>query len=115
MCRFLQSRGYDVWVFTSEYCSVDYIRGLLKKYHVEPDGIITVSGRIEKTTEDKKKRIKDIINKKYLRTLTLYDDMMIVVNNRSGASNQIPLEGKGNEWVLSVEKVVKGLEESDEK
>ena len=114
LCRFFQSRGYDVWVFTSEYCSVDNIRGLLKKYHVEPDGIITASGRIEKTTEYKK-RIREIIKKKYLRTLTLYDDIMIVVNSQSGASDQIPLEGKANEWVLSVENAVKRLEESDEK
>lgn len=114
LCRFFQSRGYDVWVFTSEYCSVDHIEGLLKRYHVTPDGIITASGRIEKTEENKKKRIREMMKKKYIRTITLYNDLMIVVNSQTGDSDQIPLEGSANEWVLDVEKAVKGIEESEE-
>lgn len=114
LCRFFQSRGYDVWVFTSEYCSVDHIEGLLKRYHVTPDGIITASGRIEKTEENKKKRIREMMKKKYIRTITLYNDLMIVVNSQTGDSDQIPLEGSANEWVLDVEKAVKGIEENEE-
>ena len=114
LCRFFQSRGYDVWVFTSEYYSVDHIEGLLKRYHVTPDGIITASGRIEKTEENKKKRIREMMKKKYIRTITLYNDLMIVVNSQTGDSDQIPLEGSANEWVLDVEKAVKGIEENEE-
>ena len=112
LCRFLQSRGYDVWVFTSEFCSVDHIERLLKRYHITPDGIITASGRIEKTEENKKKRIREMMNKKYIRTITLYNDLMIVVNSQTGDSDQIPLEGLANEWVMDIEKAVKGLEEN---
>ncbi len=114
LCRFFQSQGYDVWVFTSEYCSVDHIEGLLKRYHVTPDGIITASGRIEKTEENKKKRIREMMKKKYIRTITLYNDLMIVVNSQTGDSDQIPLEGSANEWVLDVEKAVRGIEENEE-
>ena len=114
LCRFLQSRGYDVWVFTSEFCSVDHIERLLKRYHITPDGIITASGRIEKTEENKKKRIREMMNKKYIRTITLYNDLMIVVNSQTGDSDQIPLEGLANEWVMDIEKAVKGLEENEE-
>lgn len=114
LCRFLQSHGYDVWVFTAEYCSVDQIEGLLKRYHTIPDGIITASGRIEKTVEDKKERIRDMMKKKYVRTITLYNDLMIVVNSQTGDSDQIPLEGPANEWSINVEKAVKRLEESEE-
>ncbi len=114
LCRFFQSRGYDVWVFTSEYCSVDHIEGLLKRYHVTPDGIITASGRIEKTEENKKKRIREMMKKKYIRTITLYNDLMIVVNSQTGDSDQIPLEGLANEWVMDIEKAVRGLEENEE-
>ena len=114
LCRFLQSRGYDVWVFTSEFCSVDHIERLLKRYHITPDGIITASGRIEKTEENKKKRIREMMNKKYIRTITLYNDLMIVVNSQTGDSDQIPLEGLANEWVMDIEKAVRGLEENEE-
>lgn len=110
LCRFLQSYGYDVWVFTSDYMSVDHIEGLLKKYHVKPDGIITASGRIEKTNNEKKKRIKEIIKKKYLRTLNLYNDMMIVIDSSSGDYDNVPLEGSANEWVKAVENAVKKIE-----
>lgn len=115
LCRFLQSRGYDVWVFTSDYHSVDYMEDLFKRYNVKPDGIITAVGRIEKTSEDKKKRIKDILQKKYEKTLTLYNDMIIAVDSRSGDYDQIELKGSAEEWVVSVENAVKRMEESAEK
>ena len=110
LCRFLQSCGYDVWVFTAGYYSVDHIAGLLKRYHVKPDGIITASGRIEKTSEDKKNRIKEIMKKKYTRTLNLYNDMMIVVDGASGDFDQIPLESPADQWVMAVENAVKKIE-----
>ena len=37
---------------------------------------------------------------------------MIVVNSQTGDSDQIPLEGLANEWVMDIEKAVKGLEEN---
>ena len=114
LCRFLQLHGYDVWVFTSEFSSVDHIEGLLRRYHTAPDGIITASGRLEKTAENKKNRIREMMNKKYIRTITLYNDLMIVVNSQTGDSDQIPLEGLANEWVMDVEKAVRGLEENEE-
>ena len=54
------------------------------------------------------------MKKKYIRTITLYNDIMIVVNSQTGDSDQIPLEGSANEWVLDVEKAVKGIEENEE-
>ncbi|MCR5421933.1 MAG: hypothetical protein K6E98_13120 [Lachnospiraceae bacterium] len=44
LCRFLQSAGYDIWVFTSDYCSVDHIEKLLNLHNIKADGIITASG-----------------------------------------------------------------------
>ena len=114
LCRFLQAQNYDVWVFTADYYSVDYIEGLLKKYHAAPDGIVTATGKVQNTTEDKKNRIKDIMKKKYIRTLTLYNDMLLVADSGSGDYNQIPLEGAEDNWVMSVEKAVKRLEEGNE-
>lgn len=113
LCRFLQSKGYDLWVFTSDFYSVDYIERLLKKHYIKPDGIITASGRIEKTAEDKKKRIKELMKKKYSRTLNLYNDMMILVESQTGDYEQFPLEGSANDWVKSVEKVVKKIDDNE--
>ncbi|MBQ7464809.1 MAG: transcriptional regulator [Lachnospiraceae bacterium] len=115
LCRFLQSMKYDVWVFTADYCSVDYIEDLLKKYHVRPDGIITASERLQRTSEEKKNQIKDVMRKKYIRTLTLYNDMVLVVDNESGDYRQIGLEGTAEDWSASVIKAVKGIEGSEEK
>ncbi|MCR5357492.1 MAG: ParB N-terminal domain-containing protein [Lachnospiraceae bacterium] len=112
LCRFLQAAGYDIWVFTPDFYSVDYIEELLKRHHIKPDGIITASGRLEKTNEDKKKRIKEIMKKKYTRTLNLYNDMIIAVENPSGDFEQIPIEVPADEWVMAVENAVKKLEEN---
>ena len=114
LCRFLQAHGYDVWVFTSEYYSVDYIEKLLKKYNVKPDGIITASGRIEKTKGAKKDRIKELMRKKYLKTLNLYDDMVIVVDSRTGDYEQIKLEGDLRDWAREVENAVKKIDGNED-
>ena len=113
LCRFLQGRGYDVWVFTSNICSVDYIEALLSKHHIKPDGIITASGRIENTTEEKKKHVKEIINKKYVKTLNLYNDMVISIDSRSGDYDQIPLETSDHDWAAAVESAVRKLNDDD--
>lgn len=113
LCRFLQGRGYDVWVFTSNICSVDYVEALLGKYRVKPDGIITASGRIENTSEEKKKHIKEMIKKKYIKTLNLYNDMVISIDSRSGNDEQIPIESPDRDWAAAVENAVRKLNEND--
>ena len=113
LCRFLQSMGYDVWVFTPDYYSVDYIKGLLNRYYVKPDGIITASGRIEKTNIEKRRRIKDIMRKKYSRTLNLYNDMIVIVESGAGDFDQIQLNGSGQEWVKAVENAVRRLDDNE--
>jgi hypothetical protein len=113
LCRFLQANGYDVWAFTPEYYSVDYIESLLKKYHVKPDGIITASGRLEKSSEDKKKRIKDLMKKKYIKTLNLYSDMVIAVDSTTGNYDQFELKGDSHDWSKEVENVVKKMGENE--
>ena len=34
----LQSKGFEVWVYTSSYRSINYIQGLFKHYGVKFDG-----------------------------------------------------------------------------
>lgn len=113
MCRFFQSRGYDVWVYTADYYSVDYLERLFAKYHTRPDGIITASGRVEKTSEEKKKRVTELMRNKYNRTVNLYNDMMIVVDSRTGETEQIALEGADSEWVVTLENEIKRIEDND--
>ena len=113
LCRFLQAHGYDVWVFTSDFCSVDHIEGLLGRYHVKPDGIITASGRLEKTSEARKKHIKEIMKKKYVKTLNLYNDMVISIDGPSGDFDQIALDTTPADWSASVQDTVKKIEDNE--
>lgn len=115
LCRFLQSRGYDVWVFTSDYCSVDYIEGLLGRHRIKPDGIITASGRLQKTSESKKNHIKEIMKKKYKTTLNLYNDMVIAIDGQSGEYDQVAIDCPAHDWSAAVEDAVKKIEANDKK
>ena len=113
LCHFLQSHGYDIWVFTSDFCSVDYIEGLLGRYHVKPDGIITASGRLEKTSEARKNHIRDLMKKKYAKTLNLYNDMIIAIDGQTGDFDQIQLDCQASDWSKAVENAV--LKSEDDK
>ena len=43
--RYLNKKGYDIWVYTAGYYSVDYIQRLFTKYHVQVTSAVTGTGR----------------------------------------------------------------------
>ena len=67
----------------------------------------------KKTNIEKRRRIKDIMRKKYSRTLNLYNDMIVIVERGAGDFDQIPLDGTGQEWIKAVENAVRRLDDND--
>lgn len=111
LCRFLHSKGYDIWVFTSDFYSVDYIEALFTRYHVKVDGILTATGKLKNVPDAKMKRIKEMVNRKYTRTLNLYNDMILVIDSNSSDYEQLEIKGTAQEWIKEVENRISGLDD----
>lgn len=63
LIRNLQRQGYDVWVYTNTYRSVEYIQLFFKAYNLKVDGIINGADRFR--TEHKEQEYRKALSKKY--------------------------------------------------
>ena len=100
--KYLYQRGYDIWVYSSKFYSMDYIRNYLKKYHVDITGIVT--GTSKKTIADKsgKKEIDSLLAKKYKYTLHVDRDTVLKIDNSTGDFEEFSINKEKGNWSQGV-------------
>ena len=98
---FFSTRGYDIWLYSSGYESVDYVMGLLKGYHTQATGIIT--GTARKNPRDGKagETMEQLMKQKYDQTVHIDANQLICINNRTGEFREFPLTD-GTGWAAQV-------------
>ena len=85
---FCASRGYDVWLYSSGYRSVDYIRELLGLHRAPVTGIITETAR---KTPQQSKETEALMNAKYVRTIHVDNEAVLCVDNQTKEFREYPL------------------------
>ncbi len=106
--HFFHTLGYDVWVFSSNYYSMEYIQKLFRKYSVSVDGIVTGTSR--KTEEaDQLKKIDDLMSKKYKETVNVDNEQVVRIIPSIKDFEQYELKGRDGIWSESVMNVVEGF------
>ena len=93
--RFLKRNGYDVWVYTSRYISMEYLERYFKAYRTSVSGIVTgmshqtgeASGNMEKTLRDR-----------YLVTVHIDRNSVLRVNRQTKTFEEYPLSGSAETW-----------------
>ena len=103
---FLSSNGFDIWVYSSEYYSIDYIEHLFRWYHVHVDGAITGLKKRNERSETAQ-RMKKLIANKYATTIHIDSDSIVRVNSASGQYDEYKLEASSDEWSQAVVTAVK--------
>lgn len=107
--------GYDIWVYTAQYYSMDYIKKLFKKYHVDINGIVTGTGK--KTSEDlqAKKDIEGLIARKYKYTLHVDKDMVLRINNETKDFEEYKIDLEKSNWSQGIMDIIGALNGEEEK
>ena len=105
--HYLSKHGYDIWVYTSNYYSFDYLKQMFKRYHVKVDGVIT--GNF-KRSDASKNMIDKMIQEKYKTTVHVDRETVLktIVNSDEFIDKTIAT-GKHN-WSLAVMKIMDELE-----
>ena len=93
--RYLSSRGYDIWVYSSEYRSVDYIRLYFAVRRLRVLGIVTGTRRRAHVQEERIRILRKWVEGQY-RT-TLHIDRESVVRIRAGGGGFEERSVRGNE------------------
>ena len=113
LVRFLQRRGYDVWVYSTEYHSQDEIERYLRHHQVRVTGIVT--GAARKVSKELRKEMEALISGHYPETVHI--DGQSVVRTRSGdkAFEEYALSGDTKSWSREVMEVFEGFAGKAEK
>lgn len=108
----LSKQGYDIWVYTAKYYSMDDIRDLFKQYTVKVDGIITGTGRKTKGQTESKKRVEHLFAEKYVQTLHIDRDMVLRTFADTKDFEDYPVGGSGADWARAVLAVLREMEKN---
>ena len=83
--NFFKSQGYDIWVYTSHYYSMEHLAGLFKRYHAKVTGVVTGTQRPGGAeAKQAQEKIKNLIAQKYRYTLHIDKDMILQTFSGTG-------------------------------
>ena len=102
-------RGYDVWVYTSQYYSQEYISAYFRRYSVKLDGVITGTGRKNRNAKEARQKIENMFAAKYTETLHIDNNSVLRTNRGSGEFDEFEIKDTGEGWSKEVLSIVKGL------
>ena len=105
--RFFNTRGYDIWVYTARYASVDDIERVLSRHHVKVCGIVTGAQRKTVNPADRE-RVEKLVANKYPITVHIDRDTVLRVDGRTKAYEEFPLSGNDADWSRQIMEIVEG-------
>ena len=105
----LTQSGYDIWVYTSKYYSLDYIHRLFRRYHVTVNGIVTCVAIRKKLNHGKGGSFEKLVANKYPTTITVDNDAVLVTHSQTKEYEQFDLTDTTKEWSTQVINVIKNL------
>ena len=106
----LNRLGYDIWVYTANNLSLDYLRYYFNHYHTHVDGIITGAARKMEDGYRLQEELSKAINEKYAITVHL-DNSSVVRTVRGGSSiDEFSLTDGGEGWAREVAKVFEEMQ-----
>ena len=91
-------RDVDIWVYTSKYYSLEYIRFLFKHRSVRLTGIVTGTAQKGPHAAANAKTMKEMLEKKYRVTIHIDNEMILRTVSGSKEIEDYPLSGNPETW-----------------
>ena len=102
LLNFLNRHGYDIWVYTSRYCSVGYIRFFFKHWNVRLAGIVTGTERKDAGWAGSREELKKLMDARYHSTLHIDNSAVIRTFSGTGKFEEYPVDGTSEAWSRTV-------------
>lgn len=100
--RYLKKNGYDIWVFSANYYSIDDIRKFFRKYTVHVDGIITATAKKEVYNTEAAKNMKELITNKYKETVHIANDSLLITHGKGEEFKDFELDPDDEGWAREI-------------
>ena len=111
---YLARCGYDIWVYTADYYSIDEISGFFRAYSVNVDGIITGLAKQRENHSESAARMEKLIANKYSRTLHIDNDLILLTRKDTGEFEEYELNAPAEEWARSAITIIGRIEKNEE-
>ena len=112
--HFLAKRGYDIWLYSSQYYSADYIRNCFARYHVKVDGVLTAVGKKGPAGGETGRKLEKLITDKYDHTLHIDSAAAVWISKKEKSFRDVQLSGNAESWSREVMEAVEALEKAAE-
>ena len=97
--HYLSKQGYDIWVYSAKYYSIDDIQRFFRAYSVHVDGIITGTEKRKASNSASAVQREKMIAAKYKQTLHIDNDMVLMTGDVEGAKyKKYDLDVPADEW-----------------
>ena len=104
--RFLNNNGYDIWVYTSRYASMDDVQRFFRLHRLHVSGVVTGTARKNKISAEAKERTEKLFSNKYSDTLHIDNDMVLHIRSREKTFDEYPLSGSDLDWSREIMETV---------
>ena len=94
----LSSLGYDIWIYTAKYYSLNYLRYYFKHYHVHVTGIVTGTTRKAPVHSNTMKELEKMLDSKYKSTVHIDKHMILCTSTGSQDFEEHQLSGSSDTW-----------------
>ena len=109
----LAKNGYDIWLYSSNYYSSDYIQRYFRKYHVKITGVLTAIGKRANAADDAGKNLEKLITNKYRFTVHIDNDTVLQIVKETKELREFSLSGDEAAWSQEVIDAIAQIEQSE--
>ncbi len=104
----LQNMGYEVWVYTSSFRTIRYIKTLFFFYGVRFDDIVNGTRHLKEVQRDRKDILPQKLPNRYRISLHIDDETIVCSMGRQYGYNTYQLDAEDDDWK---EKIIARAEE----
>ena len=99
---YLSKNGYDIWVYSANYYSIDDIQRFFRHYSAHVDGIITGTAKRKNNNSESAVAREKMIADKYKQTLHIDNDMILMTGDIGAKFKRFDLNASPDEWSRKV-------------
>lgn len=111
--HFLTKNGYDIWVYSANYYSIDDIKDYFKQYAVNVDGIITGTAKKKASSSKAEKNMEKLVANHYPETIHIDNDLVLETNGRGTEYREFQIDTESG-WSKEVIRIVGELKKEEE-
>lgn len=94
----LNAGGYDIWIYTAKYYSLEYLRHYFIHYHVPVSGIVTGTARKTPAGEAVRKQLETMAASRYKSTVHIDSKAVVRTFAGSRSFDEFRLSGEAGTW-----------------